>query len=753
MSAWFTLAQHPSATIRGRANDTRKAARRRRIHQKRRVLRAELLEDRRLLATITWDGNSDGDGNNAFWNDAANWDLNRLPLATDDVVIPGLLANGEKPFVNFLGSSANIIEKIRVHSLTVGDGATLKLIDDELQIDGVGTINGALEVGATKPNAIVGDGTLRINKSMDWRARGRLEIDTIVAADATVQIHVESTNSGIAPIQRGKSLANFGTMEVIGEGTFFQDKDTVLDNFGTFIVHDNRVDVRYQGGGGAFNNQAGGKLIKTGSGLALFFHNLGYGEFNNAGLVEIQDGHLAIIRDQTSSGSIVISPTGLLSLQGGTHNFGSTSSIIGSTAGDRRSAVAIVGQEERFGIAAVPAEINFAGTYDVPYTRIDTLGEFHVQSGARVNLRSGILTNQPGSNQSGILNSDIDLDITGDFQWDAGTIGGIGDAFINLAGTSIITGDVHDRKILKGNLRNTGHLTWNGEGRIRNPSAAQFENAFGATFDIVNNFNNNNMSFTNKGLLHVISGQPLISTLHGRRFINEGDIQVEAGSALSVNSNVTTTPLLINGGNSRIDGTLQMLGGSSIEINGGVVSGNGILYANNVIQNGGTLAPGGATGNLTVRGKFDQRAGGTLAIDIGGTADGDFDKLNVIGTAKLAGDLNVAYRNGFIADEGHRFPIVNSTEALTGAFASSNASNLGFQLEQDADDVTLVGQAFTSVLEFDLGDLAVVKVGKIDYSPSPIAGGTVAELSNIRIDLLPISCCPTTCCPTMTGDR
>ena len=43
----------------------------------------ELLEDRRLLSTITWSGAADGS-----WNNAANWDLARAPANGDDLVFP-----------------------------------------------------------------------------------------------------------------------------------------------------------------------------------------------------------------------------------------------------------------------------------------------------------------------------------------------------------------------------------------------------------------------------------------------------------------------------------------------------------------------------------------------------------------------------------------------------------------------------------------------------------------------------------------
>ena len=48
-----------------------------------RHLLVEPLEERRLLALVTWTG----DGEDFDWGNAANWDLQRVPAADDDVVV------------------------------------------------------------------------------------------------------------------------------------------------------------------------------------------------------------------------------------------------------------------------------------------------------------------------------------------------------------------------------------------------------------------------------------------------------------------------------------------------------------------------------------------------------------------------------------------------------------------------------------------------------------------------------------------
>jgi len=38
--------------------------------------------------TITWDGNSDGDGDGISWSDPLNWNFNLVPESTDIIKIP-----------------------------------------------------------------------------------------------------------------------------------------------------------------------------------------------------------------------------------------------------------------------------------------------------------------------------------------------------------------------------------------------------------------------------------------------------------------------------------------------------------------------------------------------------------------------------------------------------------------------------------------------------------------------------------------
>lgn len=92
----------------------------------------------------------------------------------------------------------------------------------------------------------------------------------------------------------------------------------------------------------------------------------------------------------------------------------------------------------------------------------------------------------------------------------------------------------------------------------------------------------------------------------------------------------------------------------------GVVGGSGRINGRLNNNTGGTVAPGTSAGTLTVTGIYAQAAGSSLAMEIGGTAAGTFDKLAVLGTALLNGTLNVSLINGFIPAPTDTFQILTA---------------------------------------------------------------------------------------------
>ena len=70
---------------------------------------------------------------------------------------------------------------------------------------------------------------------------------------------------------------------------------------------------------------------------------------------------------------------------------------------------------------------------------------------------------------------------------------------------------------------------------------------------------------------------------------------------------------------------------------------------------------------------FTNFAGGSVAIEIGGTAAGQFGRITINGAAALAGTLNLSAVNGFDPGLGSSFNVLTYT-SHTGQFDTVNGS-------------------------------------------------------------------------------
>jgi T5SS/PEP-CTERM-associated repeat protein len=122
---------------------------------------------------------------------------------------------------------------------------------------------------------------------------------------------------------------------------------------------------------------------------------------------------------------------------------------------------------------------------------------------------------------------------------------------------------------------------------------------------------------------------------------------------------------------------------------GGILSGYGRVQGQVIVAAGGKIYPGDSPGILTVEGAYQQEAGSTYSVEIGGTTAGlGFDQISVTGAASLGGTLQVRLVNGFTPSVGQTFRIVNAA-SLSGAFgAISSPSQAGISLTSDATGVT-----------------------------------------------------------------
>ncbi len=141
-------------------------------------------------------------------------------------------------------------------------------------------------------------------------------------------------------------------------------------------------------------------------------------------------------------------------------------------------------------------------------------------------------------------------------------------------------------------------------------------------------------TFTNNGLVNSNgSGAAQTLSINTDNFNNTGTTEVQKGAFLFVG----------NGGENQTAGLTQVDGtyttNAPLAINGGTLKGSGTIVGN-VVNNGGTVAPGDSPGTLTVNGNYSQGSGGKLNIEFDSAAN---DLLAVSGLATTGGTLDVNY--------------------------------------------------------------------------------------------------------------
>ncbi len=109
------------------------------------------------------------------------------------------------------------------------------------------------------------------------------------------------------------------------------------------------------------------------------------------------------------------------------------------------------------------------------------------------------------------------------------------------------------------------------------------------------------------------------------------------------------------------------------------------------VINNGTLAPGNSAGTFYVGGTYTESTSGRLEIELVSVAT--YDKLQVTGSASLAGTLAVTLVGGFFPAVGNAFEIVTAAGLGGSMFTNTNlpplSSNLAWTVNYEANGVIL----------------------------------------------------------------
>ena len=146
-------------------------------------------------------------------------------------------------------------------------------------------------------------------------------------------------------------------------------------------------------------------------------------------------------------------------------------------------------------------------------------------------------------------------------------------------------------------------------------------------------------------------------------------------------------------------GSTDLKGGSlefssPAQILGGELLGSGTINGS-IVNGGGLLSPGHSAGSIIINGNYTEGTTGTLLMELAGLTSGQFDYLDVNGTASLGGTLEIAFLNGFHPAVGDTFHIMDFN-SRTGDFDSIQvlgASGYQFVPEYTGGGLTLLTQA------------------------------------------------------------
>ena len=182
-------------------------------------------------------------------------------------------------------------------------------------------------------------------------------------------------------------------------------------------------------------------------------------------------------------------------------------------------------------------------------------------------------------------------------------------------------------------------------------------NMGGGSFLVANSIELGMGSSVSEGTFHMTGGATTVtgSVLGG---IGSSTVKVEGG-ALNVTGTVEVDSLTLSGAGTLSAGAVTVASGATFDFAGGTLSVD--TFNGDLLQSGGTLAPGNSPGTTIINGDYTLGTGGTLEIDIEGlTAGSQYDQLVVSGDVSLAGELSVLLDAGYSPTYNDLFWIVNN---------------------------------------------------------------------------------------------
>jgi autotransporter-associated beta strand protein len=113
---------------------------------------------------------------------------------------------------------------------------------------------------------------------------------------------------------------------------------------------------------------------------------------------------------------------------------------------------------------------------------------------------------------------------------------------------------------------------------------------------------------------------------------------------------------------------IERASGAAFQFTGGELRVTSIV--GNLTNQGGNFSPGASADITTITGNYSQTAG-KMTIELGDTALGLFDRLEIDGNASLGGTLQVNLLPGFVPNGGNSFDFLTADSGIFGTFATT----------------------------------------------------------------------------------
>ena len=511
-------------------------------------------------------------------------------------------------------------------------------------------------------------GVLVVGSTTINNAGGAIEA---VGANSNVSLVGSLGTSGLT-ISGGTYTTSGGGVIYGYGGTTFDGTTNTVTNSGTFVIPNagNPPNINVQG---TLNNTGTIQLLPNSSGGDSIFLQLSSGEnltLTGSGKVIMGDGtnnaynNQPVIGDDFGGGGILtnqstIEGTGVIA--SGTQGLINSGTINANVPVGTFGLLLNICCEGSSGIVnSGTIEASNGGLVQfLPYNSFDNLGTLTAAAKSTINITN----NAPFVNLSN------------------GTLTG---GTYNVAGTLQIPGNIttNDAKIaLTGKASqilspNTNALA----GFLTNASKGSFALKGGQSFTSAG-------TFTNQGAISIAKGSTFTVGMGGSYVQHGGKTTVNGKLALSSTEGRTEDRTEDSASDSDP-------AAASIRIEKGSLFGNGGTVAAH-LSSSGTVVPADsmiAVGTLKVTGAYTQTAAGALDANIAGANAGQFNVLNVTGTATLGGTLNIGLLNKFVPVIGAEFEILTAKH-VNGTFATVNGTVINssehFTVTYNSDNVTL----------------------------------------------------------------